>query len=248
MATSWIVDEDQLQVCPGDPNFTQRYVLALLYFYTSGDNWIRCTRNETSQCLDERFLSDSHECNWGGITCDSQNRVIKLNLDENNMSGSIPQELRYLEHLYELDFDSNGLVGHFPSWVGSMKYLENLDIDRNILSGPIPEELYSSTTLRFVDMDRNILSGTISSNIGSMSQLVFFQADFNQLIGTIPSEIANIPHLQYLSIFGNGFDESVDLPLEICGLNIQIYANCEMCKNIGQCCTVCLPDDASNYY
>ena len=80
MATSWIVDEDQLQVCPGDPNFTQRYVLALLYFSTSGDNWIRCTRNETSQCLDERFLSDSHECNWGGITCDSQNRVIKLNL------------------------------------------------------------------------------------------------------------------------------------------------------------------------
>jgi hypothetical protein len=79
-ATSWIADEDQLQVCPGDPNFTQRYVLALLYFYTSGDNWIRCTRNETSQCLSERFLSDSHECNWGGITCDSQNRVIKLNL------------------------------------------------------------------------------------------------------------------------------------------------------------------------
>lgn len=248
MASSWISDEDKLQVCPNDPNFQQRYILALLYFYTSGDNWTRCTRNTTTPCLDERFLSGSHECDWGGISCDFQNRVTQISLDENNMRGSIPQELRHLDKLYGLDFDSNNLVGHFPGWVGSMKYLEKLDLDRNILSGPIPEELYSSTTLQYVDMDRNILSGTISSKIGTMSQLVFFQADFNQLIGTIPTEIGNISDLQYFSIFGNGFDKSVGIPSTICGSNVQIYANCEMCSNIGNCCTVCLPEDASNYY
>lgn len=80
MAGSWIADEDQLQVCPDDPNFTQRYVLALLYFYTSGDDWMRCTRNTTRQCNKKRFLSEFHECNWGGITCDSQNRITKINL------------------------------------------------------------------------------------------------------------------------------------------------------------------------
>jgi len=80
MAGSWISDDDQLQVCPEDQNFIQRYVLALLYFSTSGDDWARCTRKKTTLCRNERFLSATHECNWGGITCDSQNRVRKLNL------------------------------------------------------------------------------------------------------------------------------------------------------------------------
>ena len=80
IASSWIADEDPLQICPGDPKFMQRYTLVLLYFYTSGDNWTRCTRDATTPCIDERFLSDSHECNWGGVTCDSLNRVKKLNL------------------------------------------------------------------------------------------------------------------------------------------------------------------------
>ena len=276
MAASWISDEDLLKLCPGDRNFTQRYVLALLYFYTSGDNWKRCTRYSERECFGQRFLSDHDECSWGGITCDSQNRVTKLNLgksfavlffsllyrcarnsltlafsfisDENNLSGSIPQELSYLENLFELDFDSNNLIGHFPSWVGAMKHLERLDLDRNILSGPIPEELYTSTSLKYIDMDRNILSGTISSNIGTMSQLIFFQVDFNQLIGTIPTEIANIKDLQYFSEFGNGFDESVGIPFEICGFHTQIYANCEMCEKVGDCCTVCLPADLSDLF
>jgi len=242
IATSWITDKDPLQLCPGDPNLTQRYSLVLLYFYTSGDSWLTCTRDGTTPCQGQRFLSDSNECAWGGVTCDSLNRVRKLNLDENNMRGSIPQELRYLEYLEELDFDRNSLIGHFPSWVGNMMYLEKLDLDRNVLSGPIPEDLYESTTLQYIDIDRNIISGTISSNIGTMSQLIFFQADFNQLTGTIPTETANIPELQYFSIFGNGFDTSIGIPLEICGLNIQIYANCEMCKDAGDCCTVCLPE------
>lgn len=80
MASSWIADEDRIKVCPGDPNFTQRYILALLYFSTSGDDWVRCTRNSTTECAKNRFLSDFNECNWGGVTCDSQQRVTKLNL------------------------------------------------------------------------------------------------------------------------------------------------------------------------
>ena len=80
IASSWITDEDPLQVCPGDVNLAQRYTLVLLYFYTSGDDWLTCTRDGTTPCQDERFLSSGHECTWGGVTCDSLNRVIKLNL------------------------------------------------------------------------------------------------------------------------------------------------------------------------
>lgn len=74
-----------------------------------------------------------------------------------------------------------------------------------------------------------------------MSQLIFFQADFNQLIGRIPTELGELANLQYFSIFGNRFNDSVGIPLDMCGNDIQLYANCDMCSNVGECCTACLP-------
>lgn len=79
-ARDWIADEDQLQLCPDNANFIQRYILALLYYSTAGDNWMRCTVGGETPCQGERFLSASHECHWGGVTCDSLDRVKKLNL------------------------------------------------------------------------------------------------------------------------------------------------------------------------
>ncbi len=117
--------------------------------------------------------------------------------------------------------------------------MERLDLDRNVLSGPIPEELYDSLSLRFIDLDRNILSGTISTRIGNLSHLVFFQIDFNQMKGPVPTQLGKLADLQFFSILGNGFDDS-GIPLEMCGNNIQIYANCGMCKDIGDCCKACL--------
>jgi hypothetical protein len=80
MAFDWLVEEDTLRLCPDDANLLQRYVLALLYFSTGGDNWIKCRRDGVTLCQGENFLSNAHECEWGGITCDSLDRIQKLNL------------------------------------------------------------------------------------------------------------------------------------------------------------------------
>jgi Leucine-rich repeat (LRR) protein len=241
LAFDWIVDEDPLHVCPEDSNLLQRYALVVLYFYTEGDSWIKCRRDGLAACTAENFLSAFHECEWGGVTCDPLYRVQRLNLDETNLKGLIPKELALLDYLEELDFDSNRLTGPVPGWAGSLRYLERLDLDRNSLSGPIPEELYDSTTLRFVDLDRNIISGSLSTKIGQMSQLNFLQIDFNQMIGTIPSELGDLAELQYFSIMGNGFNDNVGIPESMCGHGIQLYANCDMCTVVGDCCTACLP-------
>jgi hypothetical protein len=238
-ALYWMVDEDLLYLCPDDDNLEQRYVLVLLYFSTSGDNWMKCRRDGLPICNGKNFLSETHECEWGGITCDSLNRVKNINLDDSNLKGGIPNELSILEYVEELDFDSNRITGRIPAWLGELQYLERLDLDRNFLSGPIPEELYDSPSLRYIDMDRNILSGTISTKIGLLNQLVFFQVDFNQMKGRVPTELGVLADLQFFSILGNGFDDS-GIPLEMCGNNIQIYANCGMCEDVGDCCTACL--------
>jgi hypothetical protein len=79
-AFSWIVEDDPLHLCPDDTNLLQRYALSLLYFATDGDNWIKCRRDDLAPCNAENFLSGSHECEWGGITCDSVNRIQKINI------------------------------------------------------------------------------------------------------------------------------------------------------------------------
>lgn len=239
----WLVNDDGRKVCPDDESLAQRYALAVLYFATDGDNWMRCRRDGLPLCADEDFLSDFNECLWGGIACDSFGRVQNVNLDDANLDGSLPPELSILEYAVELDFDSNALKGVIPSWLGRLKHLKRLDLDRNDLSGTIPESIYESTSLQFFDIDRNRISGTISTEIGSMEQLTFFQVDYNEMIGTIPTELGSLSNLQYFSIFGNGFDSTTGIPREACGNNIQIYANCDMCNIAGDCCTVCLPQE-----
>ena len=79
-AFSWIVEDDPLRPCPDDTNLLQRYALSLLYFATNGDEWIKCDRKGNANCNGQQFLSGSHECSWGGITCDSVDRVQKINI------------------------------------------------------------------------------------------------------------------------------------------------------------------------
>ena len=60
-AYNWIVNKDALYVCPDDPNLVQRYVLALFYFSTNGENWVQCRPESTDPCEGQNFLRDFHE-------------------------------------------------------------------------------------------------------------------------------------------------------------------------------------------
>ena len=88
MAFSWIVSDDPMRLCPDDENLPQRYALVLLYFATFGDDWNKCTRDGGTPCTGAKFLSGHHECDWGGVTCDSLDRVIKINLGKSAQSFS----------------------------------------------------------------------------------------------------------------------------------------------------------------
>ena len=58
-AICWLIYDDIKQLKATDPFLIQRYVLALFYLSTNGNNW-RSTFG---------FMTASNECDWGGITC-----------------------------------------------------------------------------------------------------------------------------------------------------------------------------------
>ncbi|CAB9516657.1 receptor-like protein kinase [Seminavis robusta] len=243
-AVRWLMISDDVQICASDENMVQRYVLALLYYATSGDiNWRKCSQSADTPCPEGhvRFLSGTDECDWDGVTCED-GKVTHLNLDERQLHGQLPHELSALDELQEIDMDSNWLVGTIPETLGSLSKLEILDLDRNSLSGTIPESIYSAPSLRNIDLDYNSLSGSISTAIGNLSNLFFLQVDFNQFTGTIPTEVGNLPNVHYFSVLGNDFDG--EIPTELCNGFVHIYANCFMCDEAGSCCTACLPGES----
>jgi hypothetical protein len=96
-ALAWIVDQDIRYLCPDDPNLKARYSTAVFYFGTRGSRWINCKAPDdfndpksiaaaNEACTIEplpdsgsdAWLTPSSECMWGGIVCDENGSVVRI--------------------------------------------------------------------------------------------------------------------------------------------------------------------------
>ena len=80
-ALQWVTNIDPLQVCPFDNRgILQRYILAVLYYSTGGDEWSTCGGKAGTPCDgSERFLSKADVCSWHGMLC-SDNDLTEITL------------------------------------------------------------------------------------------------------------------------------------------------------------------------
>lgn len=215
LAFRWLIDEDAAQVCPDDfLDVQQRYILAVLYFATNGDQWSNCnalSAASQSPCLggeEQRFLSSSDVCFWFGISC-NRLRVSGISIDENNLRGVLPDEIGFMEQIEDLDFDGeleeglNFLVGTIPSTFGLLEKLVTLDLDSNELTGSIPEEIFDADRLTIMDLDSNDLSGTLSSRFANLEELQILFLDNNGFFGSLPSEMGEMERLRFLRLDRN---------------------------------------------
>lgn len=71
-AARWVSDEDPLGLPLESPQYLQRYVLAVFYFSTNGDDWMHCGRLDPicgGDPDEDSWLSESSECIWLGNRC-----------------------------------------------------------------------------------------------------------------------------------------------------------------------------------
>ena len=155
LATEWILNQDEAVICPDDPKFLQRWVLAVIYFSTGGDEWVQCSANPvaTDDCGNvlpllgaARFLSGGSECEWAGISCIDE-CVTEIEFEENNLRGIIPTEIGLLSDLAVWGMERGGLASTIPTEVGLLTNLIFLDLDFNELTGSLPDELFTLTDL-----------------------------------------------------------------------------------------------------
>ncbi len=199
-----------------DISESERAALIALYNATDGDNWTNNTNWKQMPLESDGFGAYGTEGNWYGVSVESD-AVIQLNLDYNQLSGTIPAEIRNLSKLKTLWLQDNQLSGSIPSELGNLSNLETLLLSINQLSGSIPAGLGDLSNLIELQLNSNQLSGSIPSELGNLSNLETLCFEGNQLSGSIPSELGNLPNLTALDLAYN--ELSGNIPGELGNLS-----------------------------
>eukprot|EP00533_Pseudo-nitzschia_delicatissima_P011349 CAMPEP_0197284030 /NCGR_PEP_ID=MMETSP1432-20130617/25232_1 /TAXON_ID=44447 /ORGANISM="Pseudo-nitzschia delicatissima, Strain UNC1205" /LENGTH=480 /DNA_ID=CAMNT_0042751029 /DNA_START=30 /DNA_END=1472 /DNA_ORIENTATION=+ len=229
-AIKWIADVTETDQGHCEEEVMERFALSVMYF---------AAPNPSSR----RWIREDAPCNWPSIICVGPYNVldlINLDLEREELSGTIPNEIGLLTNLALYDVTNNPkLAGTVPTDIGDLTSLTTLKLEKNSLSGSIPSEIglltlltrlhltennWTSTipseigmltnlaSLRIMDIDG--LSGSIPSEIGLLTLLTSLRINSNRrLSGTIPSEIQSLTNLKLLSLKNNTMSGSI--PSEI---------------------------------
>ena len=160
------------------------------------------------------WSSNALVCSWAGVSCNTNQRVMALNLSGFSLVGTIGPHLGNLTFLTSLDISHNNFSGFIPSELASLRSLQQIFLGNNQLSGSIPSGIFSLSSLETINMSSNSLSGDLPSGFcDNLSKLKVLSLSENLLQGTIPPELYKCKDLEQLSLFSNQFIGSI--PREI---------------------------------
>jgi hypothetical protein len=109
-----------------------RYTMATLYYSAGGENWTRS----------DNWLSPSHISTWWYPSSesgdfDANQNILKLDLRNNNLVGTLPNELVFLSSLQVIELGRNALTGRIPSEFARLVNLEKVMLRDNDLTGTV---------------------------------------------------------------------------------------------------------------
>ena len=204
----------------------ERPALVAFYEAADGSNWVNNENWLTDAPLGEWFGVDTDasgrvvRLDLGGRFQDGEyvtqglrgviapelgalTHLTLLDLDGNDIGGSIPVEFANLANLRVLDLRWNDLTGPIPPELGNLGKLEALEIYGNNLPGPIPAELGNLSSLRDLNLGENRLTGSIPRELGDLPNLTDLYLGHNQLTGEIPAELGKPTGLRSLILSRN---------------------------------------------
>ncbi|CAN6169501.1 unnamed protein product [Urochloa humidicola] len=161
-------------------------------------------------CLDSNILTGTLPSSIGDLPKSLQ----ELLLSTNQISGTIPQEIKHLKNLTLLYMEHNLITGTLPDSIGNLPNLFVLSLSQNKLSGQVPLSIGSLSQLSELDLQENNLSGSIPKTLGYCKNLEALNLSHNSFSGSIPEELFTLSLLaEDLDLSHN--DLSGEIPLEI---------------------------------
>ncbi|KAL2540841.1 putative LRR receptor-like serine/threonine-protein kinase [Abeliophyllum distichum] len=148
--------------------------------------------------------SSIHFCHWQGVACGSRHqRVVRLDLESQGLTGSISPYIGNLSFLRRLYLDNNTFMHEIPQEIGHLRRLRHLWLNNNSITGEIPANITACSDLRDIDFSYNKLEGKIPLMFGFLSSIETLYLDHNKLIGSIPFSIGNLSSMVELFLSSN---------------------------------------------
>uniref|UniRef100_A0ACD5ZTT8 Uncharacterized protein n=1 Tax=Avena sativa TaxID=4498 RepID=A0ACD5ZTT8_AVESA len=143
-----------------------------------------------------------------GVACAAS--ISNLFLSSNSFYGSLPQDLYNI--YFHLLLNDNRVTGEIPEAICDSDFLSAIDFSNNELTGSIPACLYTLTSLSILNLRGNSLDGSFPSGICNYPILEFLDVSKNNLSGPIHC----LPKtLQYLHLSKNRFNGTFPFPLSM---------------------------------
>ncbi|XP_038883752.1 protein STRUBBELIG-RECEPTOR FAMILY 3-like isoform X2 [Benincasa hispida] len=134
-------------------------------------------------------LSNNHI--GGNIPSTLPPTLRSLSLSANQFTGSIPPALASLTQLMDLSLNNNLLTGVIPDVFQLLNGLNNLDLSWNNLSGQLPPSVADLLSLTTLHLQNNQLSGMLDS-----LQDLPLNIENNLFSGPIPAKLLGIPNFR----------------------------------------------------
>jgi hypothetical protein len=154
-AYEWIVSTDRVQSF----SVVRRYLLATIFYGASSHSGF-IVRPE---------YADLGECDWTSVTCED-GQVTGINLARQLMplDGTIPGvELGELTSLTSLDLSENTLKGSIPEEIYTLTSLTGLFLHNNEMTGTISNSIENLFSLHSLMLNHNQLTGTMPRELRS---------------------------------------------------------------------------------
>ena len=156
-------------------------------------------------------------CQWYGITCNDGSvteinmtglyqgdeisklnfssfpNMVRLDLSDMGLSGSIPHKIGTLSKLTYLNLSHNFyLTGELPISIANLTQLVTFDLSYNLIKGSIPKELGNLKNLQELSLNNNKFNGPILSALAFLTNLSNLNLNNNTFIGFIPSSLSKL--------------------------------------------------------
>jgi hypothetical protein len=160
MAVEWITQEglsdlDTAQLAQRFAMVTLDYSLVPTFYRTQVSYWV---------------LTNVHECFWQGVTC-VDSVVTEIRLQSLDLPGKIPPEIGILRNLTSLDLSENQLVGSIPEELYEMTKLEKIFLYKNRLTGTLSPSIGNLSNVTHLHLSHNYLSGSLPTTMRSVASI-----------------------------------------------------------------------------
>ncbi|KAL7197616.1 hypothetical protein ACSBR2_020203 [Camellia fascicularis] len=154
----------------------------------------------------------------GSISSSIENlpNLTILALATNHLTGPIPSSIGRLHKLQALSLQNNKFT-ELPSSIGNLTLLNILDLHNNNIQGSIPPSLGDCHSLLQLDLSVNNFNGSIPPEIMRLSAISkSLWLGHNALTGSLPSEVGSLKNLAELDVSDNRLSGSIPNTLSNC--------------------------------